>query len=68
MKLTLINPNIVVLKNDPLTTGIPFMPISLAYLAGSLRNQGYGLQIIDSFGADPFLIRTQGKFYYQGLR
>ena len=68
MKLTLINPNIVVLKNDPLTTGIPFMPISLAYLAGSLRNQGYDLQIIDSFGADPFLIRTQGKFYYQGLR
>ena len=50
MPVTLINPNLVVQRNDPFTTGIVYMPISLAYLGASLRKEGIDIQVIDAYG------------------
>ncbi len=68
MQVVLINPNLVVQRNDPLTTGIVYMPISLAYVAGSLREAGHAVQMIDAFAARPRQARLHGKFMVLGLR
>ncbi|MBW2992606.1 B12-binding domain-containing radical SAM protein [Candidatus Woesearchaeota archaeon] len=67
MKVTLINPNIVTQKGDFSGTGIPFMPITLAYLASYLRNKGYQISVIDAFGEDPKKIIKDKDFFVQGL-
>jgi radical SAM superfamily enzyme YgiQ (UPF0313 family) len=67
MSVVLINPNLVVQKNDPFTTGIVYMPISLAYLASSLRASGNDVRVIDAFAAAPEKAFTKGKFVFYGL-
>lgn len=67
MKVVLINPNLVVQSNDPFTTGIVYMPISLAYVASMLRNSGYEPVVIDAFGERPKQCRRSGKFMIMGL-
>lgn len=67
MTIVLVNPNLVVQKNDPFTTGIVYMPISLAYLAGALRQAGHPVKIIDAYAADPRKSRKEGNFVFFGL-
>lgn len=67
MSVLLINPNLVAQRNDPLTTGIVYMPISLAYLAASLRAGGHPVQVLDAYAAAPRQARSQGEFYVYGL-
>jgi anaerobic magnesium-protoporphyrin IX monomethyl ester cyclase len=67
MTIALINPNLVVQRNDPLTTGIVYMPVSLAYLAGALRNAGHAVQVIDAYAAAPRRSRRQDQFSIFGL-
>ncbi|UYN89089.1 MAG: B12-binding domain-containing radical SAM protein [Anaerolineales bacterium] len=67
MSVLLINPNLVAQRNDPLTTGIVYMPISLAYLAASLRAAGHPVQVLDAYAAAPRQARNQGEFYVYGL-
>lgn len=67
MSVVLINPNLVVQKNDPFTTGIVYMPISLAYLAASLRAAGNEVLVIDAFAAAPRQAFAKGKFVFYGL-
>jgi anaerobic magnesium-protoporphyrin IX monomethyl ester cyclase len=67
MKITLINPNLVVQRNDPFTTGIVYMPISLAYLAGVLRDAGHSVQMIDAYAETPRRSRPEGQFHIFGL-
>lgn len=67
MSIVLINPNLVVQRNDPLTTGIVYMPISLAYLASSLQAAGHSVQVIDAYAAAPRQSRQDGKFILYGL-
>jgi radical SAM superfamily enzyme YgiQ (UPF0313 family) len=67
MKITLINPNIVTQKWDFSGTGIPFMPITLAYLASYLRKKGHESFVIDTFGESPKKIVSKGDFFIQGL-
>lgn len=67
MSIVLINPNLVVQRNDPLTTGIVYMPISLAYLAAALQSAGYKVQVIDAYAAAPRQNRGDGKFVIYGL-
>ena len=64
--VTLINPNLVIQKGDNLGSGIPYMPLTLAYLAACLKGQ-HDVQVIDSFGENPFQIWSSGKFLVQGL-
>jgi anaerobic magnesium-protoporphyrin IX monomethyl ester cyclase len=67
MAVVLINPNLVVQRNDPFTTGIVYMPIGLAYVAASLRYTGYSIQVIDAFGEMPDHARRDGQFTILGL-
>lgn len=66
--VVLINPNLVVQRNDPLTTGIVYMPLSLAYTAAVLREKGYSPIVIDAFAEAPRQSRLEGKFMFLGLR
>jgi hypothetical protein len=65
--ITLINPNLVVQLSDPFTTGIVFMPIGLAYFAGSLRKHGFECTVLDTFGESPNSCRVEGGFLLRGL-
>jgi len=67
MKITLINPNIVSQKVDLSGSGIPYMPIGLAYLASYLRSQNHDIRVIDAFGEAPEQVRSSGPYYIQGL-
>ena len=65
--IILINPNLVVQRNDPFTTGIVYMPIGLAYTAAALREAGLPVQVIDAFAEDPRQARRSEKFTLMGL-
>ncbi len=65
--IALINPNIVMQKDDLFGTGIPYMPVELAYVASSLRKRGVPFKLIDSFGLKPMQITRQGSQLVQGL-
>lgn len=67
MMIVLINPNLVALRNDPFTTGIVYMPISLAYVAALLRTAGIAVTVIDAFAQKPRQARREGKFLVLGL-
>ena len=67
MKITLINPNIVSQKGDFFGTGIPYMPITLAYVAANLEQTGHEVFVIDAFGERPLLKQIQGNHIIQGL-
>ena len=67
MTVILINPNLVVQRNDPFTTGIVYMPLSLAYVAASLRTAGISVRAIDAFAQRPGQARRKGKFLLLGL-
>src|SRR3989344_7304486 len=67
MKITLINPNIVTQKGDFFSSGIPYMPMTLACLAAYLRTCEHELTIIDSFGEKPTQVTQQGNYFIQGL-
>lgn len=65
--LFLINPILVVQKDDFWGSGIPYMPHILAYTAGLLRQDGFKVRVIDSFGENPFKITLKENFYWQGI-
>ena len=67
MSVVLINPNLVVQKNDPFTTGVVYMPIGLAYLASALIENEISTSVIDAFAERPDCIRSEGKFWIYGL-
>jgi len=67
MSVVLINPNLVVLRNDPFTTGIVYMPVGLAYTAAALREAGYPVVLIDAFAEAPEQVERDGKFDLFGL-
>lgn len=68
MDVFLVNPNLVVQRNDPFTTGIVYMPLGLAYVAASLRAAGWEVTVIDAYGQRPRQTRREGKFMVLGLR
>jgi radical SAM superfamily enzyme YgiQ (UPF0313 family) len=51
--ILLINPKLVVQKNDTFTTGIIYMPVGLATFAGGLKKLGISHQVLDLFGLNP---------------
>lgn len=67
MSVVLINPNLVVQRNDPFTTGIVYMPVSMAYAAAALRGAGHQVKVIDAFAARPRQARAHEKFLVLGL-
>lgn len=67
MGVVLINPNLVVQRNDPFTTGIVYMPVGLAYVAAALRANDVDLTVVDAFAERPGQVRRQGEFCVYGL-
>jgi len=67
MTAVLVNPNLVVQRNDPFTTGIVYMPIGLAYVAAVLRQARFPVHVIDAFGERPRQARRRGAFSILGL-
>lgn len=65
--ITLINPNLVVQRSDPFTTGIVYMPIGLAYFAAALKREGLPLEVVDAFGQAPGHSFREGNFLFRGL-
>ena len=65
--IVLINPNLVVQRNDPFTTGIVYMPIGMAYTAATLREADYDVRVIDAYAEAPRNARREGKFTLFGL-
>lgn len=65
--VVLVNPNLVVQRSDPFTTGIVYMPIGLAYVAAALRQAGDPPRVVDAFGEKPFQTRREGGFLVLGL-
>lgn len=68
MTIVFINPNLLVQRNDPFTTGIVYMPVGLASTVASVRSNGFPVAVIDAFGASPRRGRREGKFLILGLR
>ena len=67
MRVTVINPCLVLLRADPLTTGIPYMPVSLAYAAAAARAAGHDVHVIDAFAERPLQYRLEGRVMVRGL-
>lgn len=67
MIVTLINPNLVFQRNDPFTTGIVYMPVSLAYVAAALRSASIDVRVVDAFGEAPEQCEHDGAFSRLGL-
>jgi radical SAM superfamily enzyme YgiQ (UPF0313 family) len=65
--ITLINPNLVVQRADLFTTGVVYMPVSLALFAATLRAQAQACQIVDAFGEAPTQWWRDGEFLIRGL-
>jgi anaerobic magnesium-protoporphyrin IX monomethyl ester cyclase len=66
-QVSLINPNLVLQRDDIFTTGVVYMPVSLAYLAGELRRHSIDCRVIDAFGEKPKQFWEEGEFIYRGL-
>ncbi|MBW2982351.1 radical SAM protein [Candidatus Woesearchaeota archaeon] len=65
--ITLINPNIVTQKGDYFGSGIPYWPITLAYIAGLLKKHKIKYEVIDAFGKIPQQVFRNGTTIVQGL-
>jgi anaerobic magnesium-protoporphyrin IX monomethyl ester cyclase len=63
----LINPNLLVQKNDRFTTGVIYMPVSLAYFAGQLKREGISVAVVDAFGERPNQWWEEDGFMVRGL-
>lgn len=51
--ILLINPKLIVQKNDTFTTGIIYMPVGLAIFSGGLNELDISHQVLDLFGLNP---------------
>lgn len=66
-KVTIIIPPVVCHNLDP-HTGIPFMPHMAAYLASQLKQDGFSVQVLDSFGIlSSEIVRVKDEFLLMGL-
>lgn len=66
MTIVIINPPLVTEAADPLGSGIPYLPVLLAQLAGKLRGE-FPVTVLDAFGAAPEQAARRGRFLLQGL-
>jgi anaerobic magnesium-protoporphyrin IX monomethyl ester cyclase len=67
MATVLINPNLVVQRNDLFTTGVVYMPIGLAYIAACMRQDKLPINVIDAFAENPRQVRNVDGFMFIGL-
>ena len=63
----LINPKLLINKHDKFTTGIVYMPITLAYINSIFIKNNIQTYICDLFSLNPKMITKNGKFLELGL-
>lgn len=63
--IALINPPLVTHAKDPLGSGIPYLPVTLSYLAAVLARE-YSLKVVDVFGRAPLTVKAEAGFWLQG--
>lgn len=66
--VTVVNPCLVLQKNDPMTTGVVYLPVTLASFAAALRKNGHRVQAVDCFGEAPNRFRSHAGFLIRGLK
>ncbi|MBF0362531.1 MAG: B12-binding domain-containing radical SAM protein [Oligoflexia bacterium] len=76
INITAIAPNLLLLKDDMFTTGIPYMPVGLAYIVGELMEKfkfnskfknTANINVIDAFAENPNQWWIDGEFIVRGL-
>jgi radical SAM superfamily enzyme YgiQ (UPF0313 family) len=67
VSVAFVNPALVVQRDDPFTTGIIYMPISLAYAAAASRAAGFDTRVVDAFAEAATRGRRMGRFLVLGL-
>lgn len=67
MKILLVNPKLIVQRNDPMTTGVVYMPIGLVSLSSVLDAKGYEHNVLDCFGEGINNTRLDNEFLIIGL-
>jgi radical SAM superfamily enzyme YgiQ (UPF0313 family) len=67
VRVAFVNPELVVQRDDPFTTGIVYMPISLAYAAAAARAAGFDTRVVDAFGEAPTRGWRLDRFLVLGL-
>ena len=66
MSAIFINPQLIVQQNDKYTTGIVYMPITLAYVISSFKKNNIKTKLIDLYGANPTNCFKHEKFLIFG--
>lgn len=66
-EIIVVSPNVAVQKNDVFTTGVIYMPVSLAYFSGELKKQGLDVAAIDAFGEAPNQFWIEDQFIFRGI-
>jgi biotin synthase-like enzyme len=61
--ILVVNPKLIVQRHDTFTTGIVYMPVSLAYICGGLQQSGVDYKVIDLFGEKPTNV-TEGNGFW----
>lgn len=67
MKITIISPNLCRQDGDLFGSGVPYMPVLMAYLCGSLAKAKIQTEVVDAFGAAPKKIRKENGYWIHGL-
>ncbi len=65
--ITLINPPLVCRRGDSHSSGIPYLPHGLAYLAAVLERENLPFEVIDCFGEKPNQATACGPYLMFGL-
>ena len=66
MKISILNPQLLINPVDKFTTGIVYLPILIASISGSLKKNNIRHNVIDLFGLNPSKIKKFENFYYAG--
>jgi len=66
LDVTIIIPPLVSRKGS-ISSGIYFMPFTMAYVAGYLREQGHRVHVLDMFAAAPHQAKYHGPNLYLGI-
>ena len=65
MKVSIINPNLIVNPIDKFTTGIVYLPILIASISACLKKNNIDHKVIDLFGANPSKVTKNKSFYFR---
>ena len=66
MTTLIINPQLCVLRKDKFTTGIVYLPITIAAVSANFKKERINHSVVDLFGSNPFKFNETEKFEVYG--